>query len=173
MVFRHLIQIFFIAIIINQWFSERLKRSCRLVYMADVTRRLVDKAYAKQNETVSFADGFPLLLTTDASLQSFNQHLSRPIDMVRFRPNVVISGSLPWEEDQWQAIRIGNLEFDISKPCSRCVIPTINSSTMQKESEVFQVLRDYREKNGEVFFGQNLLPRGIGKISVGDEVELL
>lgn len=158
---------------LDQWLSERLKRKCRLVYMPESTQRLVDTAYAKHQETVSFADGFPLLLTTQASLQDFNQHLSGPIEMLRFRPNLVIDGCAPWAEDAWRVIKIGGLLFDVVKPCSRCAIPTINRQTAQKEPAVFKALKQYRQKNGDVFFGQNLLPRGLGEIEVGDRVDVL
>lgn len=158
---------------VNQWLADRLGRACRLVYMPESTQRYVDKGYAKQQETVSFADGFPLLLTTEASLDAINQHLDQSIEMLRFRPNLVISGSSPWAEDQWQRIRIGELEFDLVKPCSRCAIPTINRQTAQKEPQVFRVLKTHRTQEGEVYFGQNLLPQGQGVIQVGDRVELL
>lgn len=158
---------------VNQWITERLGRVCSLVYMPESTQRYVDKGYAKQQETVSFADGFPLLLTTEESLDGLNQHLDQPIEMLRFRPNVVISGGLPWAEDQWQRVRIGGLVFEVAKPCSRCAIPTINRQTAQKEPQVFRVLKTHRAKDGAVYFGQNLLPQGQGVIQVGDEVELL
>ncbi|MCG8670330.1 MAG: MOSC domain-containing protein [Pseudomonadales bacterium] len=158
---------------LNAWISDCLQRACRLVYMPDSTKRRVDETYAKAGETVSFADGFPLLLTTDASLAAFNQTLSSPIEMLRFRPNIVVAGAEAWAEDQWRAIKIGELVFEVVKPCSRCVIPTINRDTIKKEPEVFQALRKYRQRDGEVYFGQNLLPQGQGKIKVGDKVELV
>lgn len=157
----------------NQWLSDHLGRPCRLVYMPDSTFRRVDQNYAKQQETVSFADGFPLLLTTTASLENFNQHLPQAIEMLRFRPNLVISGSEPWAEDNWQRIKVGELVFDVVKPCSRCAIPTINRSNAQKEPEVFKALKKYRSQGKEVFFGQNLIPQQQGIIKVGDRVEVL
>ena len=134
---------------------------------------LVDENYAKRPQTVSFADGFPLLLTTQASLADFNSHLTGSIEMVRFRPNLVVEGSLPWEEDGWRRIRVGETEFDVVKPCSRCAIPTINPITAQKEPEVFAMLKAYRTKGSEVYFGQNLLPQNMGIIKIGDQVEVL
>lgn len=158
---------------VSAWLSEQLGRECRLVYMPESTRRLVDPGYAKNQETVGFADGFPMLLTSEASLQDFNRHLSQPIEMLRFRPNLVVKGGTPWQEDHWKVIRIGELEFDVAKPCSRCAIPTINRQTAAKEPEVFKALRKHRSKDGEVYFGQNLIPRQHGKLRAGDTVEVI
>lgn len=158
---------------INQWLAERLRRACRLVYMPDSTQREVDPDYAKAGQTVSFADGFPLLLTAQESLADFNRRLSQPIEMLRFRPNLVIQGADAWSEDNWRVIQIGDLTFDVVKPCSRCAIPTINRETAVKEPEVFRALKQHRQRNGEVYFGQNLLPRGTGTLRVGDRVTVL
>lgn len=162
-----------VADAVSDWLSEQLNRHCRLVYMPPSTRRLVDTGYARQQETVSFADGFPVLLTTEASLQDFNRHLEQPVEMLRFRPNLVVQGGSPWQEDNWKTIRIGELEFDVVKPCSRCAIPTINRQTAEKEPAVFKALRQHRYRNGEVYFGQNLIPRRQGELSVGDPVEII
>ncbi len=158
---------------INQWLSEKIGINCRLVFMADDYHREVDPDYAMAGETVSFADGFPLLLTTQASLESFNTHLQRPIKMVRFRPNIVLSGSSPYEEDKWKRIRVGNMEFSVVKPCSRCVMPTINPQTSAREPEVFKALKAHRAVGRDVFFGQNIMPLSEGVVRIGDKVEVL
>lgn len=158
---------------INQWVSQALGLNCRLVFMSDQCKRQVDTAYANNNETVSFADGFPLLLTNQASLDFLNQQMSIDITMNRFRPNVVVGGAEAWQEDNWQRIRIGEMEFQVAKPCSRCVIPTINPQTLEKQPEVFRTLKQYRSRDGEVFFGQNLIPLGEGCLSLNAPVEVL
>jgi len=158
---------------INEWFSIALKRICKLVYMPDSTKRLVDPNYADNNVTVSFADGFPLLLTTEASLSELNRHFPEYVDMLRFRPNLVIDSDMPFAEDQWKNIRIGTLNFSVVKPCARCVIPTIDPKTGNKNPEVFKTLQRHRQHNGEVFFGQNIIAYGEGVIRVGDTVEVI
>ncbi|OUR87933.1 hypothetical protein A9Q81_24810 [Gammaproteobacteria bacterium 42_54_T18] len=158
---------------INQWLSVVLDVPCRLVFMEEAYYRNVDKEYAKNNETVSFADGFPLLLTTEPSLAAFNQHLESPIEMLRFRPNMVISENYAFAEDSWKRLRVGNVDFCVAKPCSRCVIPTINRLSAKKEPAVFKALKQYRSIGKEVFFGQNLLAMNTGVISVGDKVEII
>ncbi|MCX2982636.1 MOSC domain-containing protein [Halieaceae bacterium IMCC14734] len=157
-----------------QWLSQRLGRDCRLVYMPDTCRRAVDPDYARQGETVSFADGFPLLLIGSASLEAFNRHLQAPISMNRFRPNLVVSGAEPYAEDSWRRLRIGVMEFDLVKPCSRCVMPAIDQSSGRKQPEVLKALAQHRRgADRKTYFGQNLLYRQSGSLAVGDAVTVL
>lgn len=158
---------------INQWLSEVLGVPCRLVFMEDTYYRDVDKKYARNNETVSFADGFPLLLTTEPSLAAFNQHLDAPIEMLRFRPNMVINGNQAFAEDGWRRLKVGDIEFCVVKPCSRCAIPTINRLSAKKEPAVFKALKLHRSIGKDVYFGQNLLAMSAGVISVGDKVVII
>lgn len=157
----------------GEWLSAQLGQPCRLVYMPDTCRRLVDGLYARDSETVSFADGFPLLLISQASLDDLNGRLDHPVPMNRFRPNLVVSGCASFAEDDWRRIRIGNVEFDVAKPCSRCVIPSIDQSTAKRDVQISRVLASYRRVNGQVMFGQNLLYQHPGILSVGDLVEVL
>ncbi|MGB1061226.1 MAG: MOSC domain-containing protein [Ketobacter sp.] len=158
---------------INVWLSRVLGRDCRLVFMDDHCRRPVDEHYAGPGHTVSFADGYPLLLTQQSSLDELNSHMSLNIGMERFRPNVVVTGGAPWAEDQWRVLRVGSMVFDVVKPCSRCAIPTINPVDASRQPEVFRTLKQYRARDGEVFFGQNMVPRSAGTIRVDDPVEVL
>jgi uncharacterized protein YcbX len=141
--------------------------------MPDTCRRLVDGLYAREGETVSFADGFPLLLISQASLDDLNSRLDSPVPMNRFRPNLVVSGCDSFAEDGWRRLRIGDVEFDVVKPCSRCVIPSIDQATAQRDGQINRVLASYRRVNGQVMFGQNLLYHRAGKLSVGDPVQVL
>ncbi|MCW8886137.1 MAG: MOSC domain-containing protein [Motiliproteus sp.] len=155
------------------WFSKYLSKSVRLVYMPTSTLRQVDLDYAQQGERVSFADGFPLLLTTQGSLDELNRRLDQPITMQRFRPNLVVSGCEGFAEDQWRRIRIGDIEFRISKPCERCVMTTVDPITGQKGKEPLATLSQFRRFDNKVMFGQNLVHLNQGSISVGDTVEIL
>jgi uncharacterized protein YcbX len=146
---------------------------CRLVYMPDSCQRLVDGHFARDGETVSFADGFPLLLISQASLDDLNRKLDNPVPMNRFRPNLVVNGCDPFAEDGWRRIRIGDVEFDVAKPCSRCVIPSIDQATAQRDGQINRVLAGFRRFNGQVLFGQNLLYQRAGTLTLGDSVEVL
>jgi uncharacterized protein YcbX len=153
------------------WLSEVVERDCRLIYMPEECHRPVDPAYARGGETVSFADGFPLLLTTEASLAALNARLEQPVPMNRFRPNLVVSGCQPFAEDDWCRIRIGTVEFALAKPCSRCVVPSIDQATGSRDPAISRVLAGFRRFDGQILFGQNLLQAGNGVLRRGDRVE--
>lgn len=156
-----------------QWLSDFLKTPCRLHYLPRDSVRQVDPAFARNEDQVGFADGFPLLLTTEASLQSFNAELPAPIGSERFRPNIVLAGNAPYAEDSWRRVRIGAIEFEVAKPCSRCVTPSLDPATGERQPVVSKALARTRRRGDAVYFGQNLIHRGFGTIRVGDEVVVL
>lgn len=158
---------------VNEWFSAELGVSVALVYMPDSTFRQVDRQFADYKQRVSFSDGFPFLLISEASLVDLNSRLDSPVPMSRFRPNLVVSGCGPYEEDQWRRVRIGDIEFDVVKPCSRCVMTTIDESTLIKGREPLRTLATYRKNEYGVCFGQNLVHRSTGVLNIGDAVEIL
>jgi len=155
-----------------KWWSEYLGKPCRMVFMADDCVRPVYPGL-NQPATVSFADRFPLLLISESSIDFLNQHLSRPVNALRFRPNIVISGCDAFEEDQWKRIRIGDVEFELAEPCARCGIPAINPEDATIEKQVLTVLNQYRRRDKQVYFGQNLIHQSEGIIDFGAPVEIL
>ena len=160
----------------DAWFSDYLGVSCRLVQMPDSIVRAVNPDYGQAGDEVSFADGFPLLLISEASLNDLNGRLQTPVSMRRFRPNLVVDGERAYQEDQWRRIRVGDVEFEGVKNCSRCVFTTIDPDTGVKDphKEPLRTLGSYRRQaQGGVYFGQNLIPRSRGVIHVGDKVEIL
>lgn len=160
----------------DAWFSEFLGLNCHLVQMTDDLVRGVNQDYGQAGDQVSFADGFPLLLISEASLADLNSRLREPVEMRRFRPNLVVDGDLPYAEDGWRRIRVGEVEFAGVKNCSRCVFTTIDpdSGRMHPDKEPLRTLSSYRRRpEGGVYFGQNLIPRSPGVIRVGDPVTVL
>jgi uncharacterized protein YcbX len=165
----------------DEWLSRVLDRKVSLIWLDDPTRRPVDPRYARPTDRVNFADGYPLLATATASLDAFNGWLLEsgspegPLPMTRFRPNVVVSGSDPWDEDRWlgRRIRIGAVEFRAPKMCSRCVVTTTDQETAERGDEPLRTLARYRNINQGLMFGMNLIPDGTGRIAVGDPVVLL
>lgn len=151
----------------DRWFTRVLDKPCRLVYMPETTHRAVDPAYARQNDAVSFADGYPYLLIGQASLDTLNQRLADPMTMQRFRPNIVVSGSLPHEEDAWQHFRIGEMDFYGVKPCARCVLTTLDPETGKAGKEPLRTLSTYRQWKHKLLFGQNVLARKTGTLELG------
>jgi uncharacterized protein YcbX len=157
----------------DSWLSRQLDMKLRLVAMPDSTERKADPRYARHNENVSFADGFPYLVISQASLDDLNGRLAEPIEMRRFRPNFVISGTEPFAEDQWKHIAIGNLRFEVVKPCARCVLTTINPETAEKGAEPLKTLATYRRNGNKILFGQNVTVRDFGELKVGDRITVL
>ena len=153
-----------------EWFTQVLSRTCRLVFMSDQTERRVNPKYVPEKAIVSFADAFPFMLISQASLRDLNSRLAEPVPMNRFRPNFVIEGCSAYEEDTWSSITMGSIKFRVAKPCSRCTVPTVNQDTGVRGLEPIRTLSSYRTMNGEIYFGQNLVPAGFGTLLVGDEV---
>ncbi len=159
---------------INNWFSEQLNTNCRLVYMPDESKRVVDPEYAKQNELTSLADGYPFLIIGEESLKLLNSKLDTPLPMNRFRPNLVSTGGEPHEEDTWEQFKINDIIFKPVKPCARCVVTTVDQSTGEKGTEPLKTLAAYRQTdNNKVNFGMNLLHEGKGIVSVGEELSII
>lgn len=160
----------------NAWLSGFLGAPCRLVWQGDLPRATSEQ-YAPGG-TVSYADGFPLLITVAASLGDLNRRMPQPLPMNRFRPNIVVAGAAPWAEDGWKKIRIGAVTLDIVKPCTRCVVTTTDQYTGEKDSnEPLNTLKTFRLLRQPgltgVVFGQNAVPAVTGTVKVGDAVDIL
>jgi len=157
----------------DDWLSQFLGEPCRLVFLPDREVRPVDPDFAQTGDQVGFADGFPFLIISEASLAELNGRLPTPVSMIRFRPNLVIGGAEPYDEDRWRRIRVGSLELRLVKPCSRCVIPSLDPSTAERGLEPIRTLIGYRQRENKVYFGQNAVHDGPGDLAVGDEVQVL
>jgi len=163
----------------HAWFSGFLRTDCRLVYMdAACTRALkakYDGQYGLDGDEVSLADGFPLLLISQAALDLLNTKLAQPVPMLRFRPNLVVAGAAPHAEDGWRRIRVGETEFELAKQCIRCVFTTVDfeRGAFDPSGEPLRTLIGYRRTPDGVAFGQNLIPRRLGTVRVGDAVEVI
>lgn len=154
----------------DQWLSNFLGTQCKLVYQPDEVVRSVDQTYATPMDKVTFADGFPFLIISEASLTSLNQAMELQLPMLRFRPNLVISNCESYAEDSWREITINNIGFRLPKPCSRCAVPTINLETAQTDKEPLKTLNRLRKTNNHVYFGQNALHNNCGELYVGCNV---
>ena len=121
---------------------------------------------------MGFADGFPFLLISQASLDELNRRLETPLPMDRFRPNIVVEGCEPHDEDGWNRMTAGEMSFRVVKPCARCVITTTDQATGERGREPLRTLATYRRFGSEVLFGQNLIHDGPGTLRVGDSCEI-
>ncbi len=152
------------------WFSSLLGSPCELVRQPDAGVRQVDRRFAEEGDRVAFADGFPFLLISDASVDELNRRLTEPIPADRFRANIIVEGCEPHDEDGWTEITIGDLGFRAVKPCSRCVVITTDQTSGARSPEPLRTLAGYRSVAGRVLFGQNLVHLETGELHVGDEV---
>lgn len=156
----------------SRWFSERLSMSCRLVAFPESNPRLIDPAYRLARESVSLADGYPVLIIGQASLDDLNDRLQKPVPMNRFRPNLVFRGGTPYEEDEWTTFRIGANRFAGVKPCGRCVLTTVDQDTALVGREPLLTLSKYRRDRDKINFGQNVIPLDYHEIHEGEEIIL-
>lgn len=165
-----------------EWFSAYLGVPARLVHLDDpAVRRPVDPDYALPGETVSLADGYPVLLATTASLEDLNSLIAAgdhpdegPLPMNRFRPNLVVDGPLePWAEDGWLRIAIGDAVFRGVRECGRCIVTTTDQATAERGREPLKTLARHRRIGKSLAFGRLLVPVVPGTVRVGDEVRVL
>ena len=158
----------------TQWFSDWLGTEVRLVHFADGYIRRVNEQWAvRADDHTGFADGYPILLTSEEGLADLNAHLEKPVPMNRFRPNIVVRGCEPFAEDRWNRIRVGDVELAVVKPCARCVVTTIDKETLETSKEPLRTLGKYRKQELGAIFGQNVIPLNEGRLRLGMTVEIL
>lgn len=155
----------------STWFAGVLGTPCTLVHLRDPTARPVTPALARPGDTVSLADGFPLLVVGTASLRALNARLASPVPMIRFRPNLVVETTEPWEEDTWSHLQLGSVRLRLASPCARCTVITVDQDTgaLTPRKEPLRTLGLMRrDEEGHVTFGWNAVPETLGTLRVGD-----
>jgi uncharacterized protein len=168
---------------VDAWLSSRLGRPVRLGWLDDPRRRTVSESHGgRPGDYLNLSDAGPLLLTTVASLHQLNEWVAdgagarnepppSQLSMTRFRPSVVIDGpDLPFAEDGWTTVRIGNVEFRFGEHCDRCVLTTIDPETRVAGKEPLRTLVKHRRWAGKTWFGIRIIPLTTGSIQVGDPV---
>lgn len=158
---------------ISEWIQQKLQIPCELVHMPESLTRPIERKYAISNESVSFADAMPYLLISEASLDDLNSRLTNPVTMDRFRPNLVVSGTEPFEEDEWDMIQVGTVRLKIVKPCARCIMTTIAQETGKSGKEPLATLSTFRKEGNKIHFGQNLIPLNEGSIKKNEKVKII
>ena len=154
------------------WLSDVLGEPAELVWMPDDVVRAVDADYAPEGGQVSFADGYPFLLASTASLAELARR-GVDVPMTRFRPNLVVDGAAPFAEDQWKAVRVGGVRFRLVKPCARCVVTTTDQeSGVVTGPEPLRTLATFRKQESGVMFAVNVVHEGRGLLRRGDAVEI-
>jgi hypothetical protein len=164
----------------DTWLGDLLGAPVRLAWLAEPgTARPVDPGFGASGDRVSFADGYPILVATTASLDAVNDWLvaagDDPVPMHRFRPNIVVSGAAPWAEDGWlgHRLRVGDITLRVVKPCDRCVVTTIDQETGDRGRQPLHILGRHRRHPEGLLFAVNAIPDAPGLVRVGDEVGTL
>ncbi|MBX3186906.1 MAG: MOSC domain-containing protein [Labilithrix sp.] len=153
--------------------STHLGEPCTVVFMPDDVIRPVEAPHGAPGDRVGFADAYPVLLATRASLTDLNARLPAPVPMSRFRPNLVVEGGEAFEEERYGRVRIGAMALRMPKRCSRCKVTTVDQDTAEVGKEPLRTLASYRAEGNNVYFAQNLIPDGEGSVAVGDDVTYL
>lgn len=157
----------------DEWFSDRLGKRVRLVYMPENSKRYVDEDYALKNDLTSFSDGFPILIIGQASMNELNNRLELPVGIDRFRPNLVFTGGTPFMEDEFRHFQCGAVNLFAVKPCARCSMTTNDPLTAVVGQEPLKTLSGFRKGNNKIYFGQNVLVGNEGMLSLGDELKIV
>ena len=156
---------------VSTWFSDVLRHSVRLVTYHESNVRVRNPEILQLPIEVSYADGYPYLILGTASLADLNSRLQEPVEMNRFRPNIVVRTSIPFEEDEWNQKLVGNNPMQIVKPCARCIMTTINQTNLQRGKEPLYALSKYRQVGKNILFGVNAIALEEGGImKVGDKI---
>ena len=166
---------------VNDWLSKHLGGEFELASMDQAIRRRETEERAAPFD-VSFADGYPILIATTASLDALNDYVREQgeaaLPMSRFRPNIVIDGAQPWAEDSWKQIKIGNVIIDCVKPCTRCIMTTLDPMSGESLGDISLKALTHLRRSADkrlkgVLFGTNAIPLGAGLLKQGDKVEIL
>jgi uncharacterized protein YcbX len=154
---------------INTWFSENLGMKVRLCYQSNDTIRKTDPRYSRsKNDQTSLSDGYPILIISEESIKEINKQCPEHIDIRRFRPNIIIKGAKPFEEDNFSEIQIGDVEMVGVKKCARCQVINIDFETGKSGKEPLKTLSDFRKINNKILVGINIIVNSSGRIQAGD-----
>ena len=164
----------------SAFLSDLIGEEAHLVHMDERALRFRTSVWTPSPVAVSFADAFPILVTTTGSLAALNEDIEKhggaPVTMARFRPNVVIDCDEPWAEDRWDRLKIGEVILDLVKPSDRCIVTTTDQQTGERKGKeplasLARIHRSTAPRINGVIFGENAAPRALGEIGVGDGVE--
>jgi uncharacterized protein len=159
---------------VQDWFSRFIGESCRLVYLSAAAERPFPEA-GPGATLGTWADAAPLTILSTASVQALAAEVGRPLEMERFRPNLVVDGVTAYAEDGWKRVRIGGIEMDVVQPCTRCVLTTVDPLRGDKspDQEPLRTLARIRRGPKGALLSQHAVALGEGELVVGAPVEVL
>ncbi len=156
---------------VSRWFSEQLDELVYLVEFDDLESRF--QSAQGHEAPFAFADGYPLLVCNQASLEALNTALGQRLDMSRFRPNIIVKLDefQEYETRELQLTKGGSIIF--GEPCVRCNVPAIDPQTSVYQRELHQQMKDVLRRNERVIFGMNAITTHCAKIEIGDELTVV
>jgi hypothetical protein len=156
------------------WFSEKIGEEVRLFQLSSLFSRYIEPPYqTAESKISSFADSLPILLCSEASFHHLDSLLNQPLDWRRFRPNIIVSNKMAFEEDTWQEISIGNsVKLFGAKPCARCQLINVDPNDGTSDSTILKALSQTRKFENKVYFGQQFVPISLGEIKLGDLINI-
>lgn len=156
---------------VSNWFSKVLEQNVRLVKMGENTKRKRYSHKLNENFTTIFADGYPFLFLSKASVDFLNNKLTEPVLADRFRANIILDDCEAHAEDNLSDFKIGTVSFRNAKPCVRCTLINTDQETAERGKEPLATLSTYRnQQKNKVIFGMNVLAQTEGEIKVGYKV---
>lgn len=158
---------------VNQWLSGIFQRPVQLRWLGEQSQR---KLANSDDHPMSFGDSNPILLTSEKSLAQVQQWAPIEIEMGQFRANIVIDGENAFEEEQWKRLKIGEVEFEFARLCTRCMMITrdLHSLELDPQAEPFRTLKNqHTNEKGKPIFGIHLVPKNSGVIRLGDTISIL
>lgn len=158
---------------LSVWFCEKLNQPLRLVYVGAVSPRPISDPGALEHERVGFADGYPLLVSNQASLDRLNRDAALNLSHRRFRPNVVIEGAPAEAELAPGSLRFKRGHIDLLKPCVRCNVPAIDLATARYDKTVAGAIKTHSQWRGQTVFGMNGVARELTEVTLGERAVLL
>lgn len=147
-----------------------------LVWCAHPQERSLNPKFSRPTDYAALQDNSPVSIASLASLRRLNEWIEEaggdPVEIDRFRPNVVIDGDEPFAEDTWTTVQIGPVRLRAAHPIDRCVMTLIDpaSADLRKGKEPIRTLSKHRKWDGKTWFCHHLIPDGEGEIRIGDPV---
>lgn len=155
---------------INDWFKNYLGQKLILVKMNPDKMRQRSLTVEPFQSKMSYADGYPFLVLSKASVQQISDEIGESIDIRQFRPNLILDDCLPFEEDEMKQFSIGEVKFNMVKPCKRCKMIGINQDSGASSNQPILYLSKTRKEGNHIIFGMNAALRSSGTIHVGDKI---
>jgi len=157
-------------VVMDEWLSTKLEGNYRLVTVGQSFKR--HKNVDSKSIPVRFADGYPILILSQASVDNLNEKLDKPVKADRFRANILIDECPAHTEDITKSFSTEQLKFNMIKQCKRCIVINTDQHSGEVHKEPLKTLSSYRKKDNAVMFGVNVYAESFGTLKTGENMDL-